>query len=615
MGEHRNKTENACDNQGDQRNKNENVYDNQGELRSKSENVHNNKGEQRNKGEYAYDNKGEQKNKIENAYNNQGFTEWDIYPDNQYGHQADPSCLKSQAIDLTKFEKLDAYASKVIATGSMESLVKALLKEAHSDLEKVRAIWIWICHHIEYDVKGYHNKRLRRCAPDDVLHTRQAVCSGYAGLFKQMCSFAGVRCEEISGYSKGYSYKIGTTFKDTNHAWNAVHLDGKWHLLDSTWGAGNVQENCTVFSFNYKEFYFLTHPALFIEDHYPVNTVWQLLNPVVPLKQFESRIMKSGSFFEMGLVSLHPETAEIKTVNGKTTITIEGTCHTLFLFDLNGKCEHGLMTLTNNGMVLEVYPRTKGEHRLVLFAKAFDAKSENFEYICEYRLTCNSINANFYIPKDLMNPVGPSWLTENKGLCGASQPNPIIYTNDGRCSVNFCLEKNLEFTATLQSDDVIINKNILNRHIFQRKWNNIIEFNIQLPQAGLFVLSIFGKEKSASGNSYDYICNYLISCTNPEVKWSMFPLNYESWSIDYELVEPLAGILPANRDIHFKLKVPDVSTVIVNGKDEYPLTMTTDGYWEGIYNTVGCKQLNVIIPDKYRDNYYTFILSYQVEKE
>lgn len=37
---------------------------------------------------------------------------------------------------------------QVNVKNSVEELVKALLKQARTDLEKVRAIWMWICHHI-----------------------------------------------------------------------------------------------------------------------------------------------------------------------------------------------------------------------------------------------------------------------------------------------------------------------------------------------------------------------------------------------------------------------------------------------------------------------------------
>uniref|UniRef100_A0A8D0GWX5 Uncharacterized protein n=1 Tax=Sphenodon punctatus TaxID=8508 RepID=A0A8D0GWX5_SPHPU len=61
----------------------------------------------------------------------------------------DQSILKSLPVNLKEFEKLDAYASKVSVRSSVEKLVQALLQEAQTDLEKTRAIWMWICHHID----------------------------------------------------------------------------------------------------------------------------------------------------------------------------------------------------------------------------------------------------------------------------------------------------------------------------------------------------------------------------------------------------------------------------------------------------------------------------------
>lgn len=63
-------------------------------------------------------------------------------------------------------------------------------------------------------------------------------------------SIAGIQCMKLSGYSKGYGYKMGQTFTgDSDHAWNAVYLDGRWHLLDSTWGSGAVDDSFTKFTF------------------------------------------------------------------------------------------------------------------------------------------------------------------------------------------------------------------------------------------------------------------------------------------------------------------------------------------------------------------------------
>lgn len=63
----------------------------------------------------------------------------------------------------------------------------------------------------------------------------------------------------------------------------------------------------------YNEFYFLTHPALFINNHFPDNSNWQLLKPTVTLKQFESNMLYKSDFYKMGVLAAHPETPIIQT--------------------------------------------------------------------------------------------------------------------------------------------------------------------------------------------------------------------------------------------------------------------------------------------------------------
>nr|XP_028575862.1 kyphoscoliosis peptidase-like [Podarcis muralis] len=96
-----------------------------------------------------------------------------------------------------------------------------------------------------------------------------------------MCSVAGIQCEYVRG-------SCSVTGK-SNHAWNAVCIDGRWHLLDCTWGSGTVDAAFSEFTFSYDEFYFLTHPALFIEKHFPEDPKWQLLKPTVTLEEFEDQ--------------------------------------------------------------------------------------------------------------------------------------------------------------------------------------------------------------------------------------------------------------------------------------------------------------------------------------
>lgn len=66
---------------------------------------------------------------------------------------------------------------------------------------------------------------------------------------------------------------------------------------------------------SYNEFYFLTHPALFIEDHFPDNKNWQLLKPPQSLRQFENNMYHKSEFYNKGMLSAHPATPVIRTGN------------------------------------------------------------------------------------------------------------------------------------------------------------------------------------------------------------------------------------------------------------------------------------------------------------
>ena len=78
-----------------------------------------------------------------------------------------------------------------------------------------------------------------------------AVCQGYAELFVELARLGGgidpAHIKLISGGSKGYGHKElkpGDPIPEYRggHAWNAVYVPelGRWHLIDSCWGAGHV---------------------------------------------------------------------------------------------------------------------------------------------------------------------------------------------------------------------------------------------------------------------------------------------------------------------------------------------------------------------------------------
>ncbi|XP_040204672.1 kyphoscoliosis peptidase-like isoform X1 [Rana temporaria] len=436
-----------------------------------------------------------------------------------YAYPWDKSCLKSMPVNLKNLEKLDAHAVQVSATSTVEELVRTLLKLARTDVERVRAIWMWVCHHIEYDLEGLEDKSKWSSDPSQILLRGKGACEGYAGLFENMCRLAGIQCVKIGGYSKGLCYVLGQTFsEETNHAWNAVYLNKKWHLLDTTWGAGIADRSSNKFNFRYNEFYFLTHPALFIEEHFPDNQNWQLLQVPLSLKQFEGNLCRKSSFYNAGLIASFPETLQVETVNGKVTFSIEGRSPALFSFTLNKTEKPGLMTLTKTGMQLELYPQVTGRHTLAIYTKAYDSSKESYDNVVEYIVYCRSVDPVFMIPKELDVIVGPSWLTDKRGFLQLTCRDPVINTHDGRCTFGLTLAKRNIVVATLHGDQ--IRSGDERRYVLQTQRGNRVEFKVHLPQAGYYALKLLS---STGPGKFECFCNYLIICTNPEVVWPPFP--------------------------------------------------------------------------------------------
>ncbi|XP_063775316.1 kyphoscoliosis peptidase-like [Pseudophryne corroboree] len=442
-----------------------------------------------------------------------------------FAYPWDRSNLKSLKINVNSFQNLDLHAAKrhfflscfssphkLNANDTLEQLVKELVCDAKTSLEKTRAIWIWVCYHIEYDTQMLRTKTMISSDPDTVLRTRKGVSSGYCSLFEHMCSLAGIQCQSVSGYYKGPTYKPGQPIsEDMEHTWNMVYLEGSWHLLDSTWGAGHVDETISKFTSQYNEFYFLTHPALFIGDHYPEQTDCQLLEPKLSRKQFEQNVHRRSHFYTVGLIASQPGAAIVQTGTGKISITIESLHNMLFIFNLNETEDAGLLILMEQKAKFDIYPTKIGQQILQIYAKRPDRK-DAYQLVVDYRIDCKAVDRTMKVPKCLSNPAGPSWLSVKSGLLQPSHQDPVITTTDGCCTLSFTIDKDLKLTASLKSDEV----RTIHNYVMQRLQENKISFIVHLPQAGHYVFQIFD-------GTIGYICNYLIICSNPKVKWPPFP--------------------------------------------------------------------------------------------
>lgn len=185
------------------------------------------------------------------------------------------------------------------------TLAHELTDHLPNDSLKVKAIYIWMTRHIDYDVWGLTYNGGSYTKPNDILQHRKSVCLGYNILFDSMCSVIGIECEPVYGYVYMPWYEVGDTFFLDSHAWNAVNINGEWELIDATWGAGYIkQRKQRIAKFLYRRFrvpyrtkyhfkqktnmkYFCTPPEVMVLDHLPSTPAWQLLDCSVPIDSFQ----------------------------------------------------------------------------------------------------------------------------------------------------------------------------------------------------------------------------------------------------------------------------------------------------------------------------------------
>ena len=204
----------------------------------------------------------------------------------------------------TPEQSIDAYA-KSFSTGvygNIESFTSALIKPYTTENDKARVIFAWIGTHIRYDFQKSENmvergmkreikatsaaeaekimKDLQDADAVQCFRAKRGVCQDYSRLFKKMCDVANLESEFIGGVCKDMSRKND----EMSHAWNAVKIDGKWFLLDATWGAGSGNDGS--FKAEYSPNMFKVDPKFFILNHLPSDEKWQFLDKPISKEQF-----------------------------------------------------------------------------------------------------------------------------------------------------------------------------------------------------------------------------------------------------------------------------------------------------------------------------------------
>lgn len=158
----------------------------------------------------------------------------------------------------------------------MTSIAKSMVKGCTSQDEKIRAIYKWITHHIEYDYE------YMIYMPDECYVKRKGVCNAYASLMVKLLSCIGIPALKIEGKTKHPEHD-----EYDRHAWVMVEKgNGKWMLCDPTWDTGGKNEKGEYTKPTWE--WYDCPPAVMIYTHLPDEKRFQLLDKPLSNKEFKA---------------------------------------------------------------------------------------------------------------------------------------------------------------------------------------------------------------------------------------------------------------------------------------------------------------------------------------
>ena len=191
-----------------------------------------------------------------------------------------------------------------------------------SDIEAAYMVYKWEYENLQYDCYHYnHDRDLIDFTEDGTYKSGVGVCNGFAYLYARFCNAMGVEAYRVVGYSKAGSFVPGKIPTSSDHAWNAIQIDGNYYLLDATWGIGSCNGDAYVPKL--RDSYFCTKPEAFIRTHLPVEKKYQLVYPTITLKQWSNMLEIGLDFYENGMTEISPDLAILKIDNGKIEVEIK----------------------------------------------------------------------------------------------------------------------------------------------------------------------------------------------------------------------------------------------------------------------------------------------------
>ncbi|XP_052788215.1 lim and transglutaminase domain protein ltd-1-like [Mya arenaria] len=469
-------------------------------------------------------------------------------PKTEHGYPVakEPPDRKADIFNPQKLKGVEARARAAPdnLADSYEELIAYLTSECKNDVEKVRALFIWMANQ-EIDDGNYSNVT-GSDTPRGIMKLMKDNRASYSSFFALLCRKAGIQCVIIDGYAKSAGYKVGDSDDDVkklNNSWNAVYVAGGWRIVFPLWACSAVvghstgvytkvevkgkavrekeveSSGKTIKHFN--DYYFFTDPEMFIFDAFAKDKRWQLLNrpwdfakycdiPYVRRYYFDEKV-DIRSKFSGRLVAKDGECHIEISCGDPRGITLD---YELYYNHVESGREISSSLQLNNFVFLNRtgsrwdfgirFPET-GVYKLqIVGGKGYEGD------MCAFKIRADEV-------KDDVKPLpfnpgkvgyGPTMDTELAGIKAISHKSGLVKMN---------IKKHMEFNFKLTKDIVVrtellhstISKEELQQYCVTTQRNRNVHVAVNVPEEGEYALALHAQQKNHS--DYDNVCNYLLT--------------------------------------------------------------------------------------------------------
>lgn len=191
----------------------------------------------------------------------------------------DPTDFNTTSLALV--DKSTRFISSLPAALTPAMLAQSYLcRQYRSDVQRLRAIFIWVAERIawEEDMEGQPDSRR-------VLQTKRGCTAEIASLVHDLCAGVGLHAEVVRGYLKEPGESIDLELQARpNHWWNAVIVDGEWRIMDCALASPTNAKQSAYSAANTNvadTWWFLARPMEVCYTHVPLSPAQQHICPPI----------------------------------------------------------------------------------------------------------------------------------------------------------------------------------------------------------------------------------------------------------------------------------------------------------------------------------------------